>query len=207
MKAKIVNKSHSTSRKKPKVEKKKTVVHTKSGKLAKNIQLKSEAVSTKKNPPKKATHSSPSNKSKEKMNTSHKNKRSKAVLPHKRDENKKINAIQSGFFGNLEDEENSLDIPETLESLDDDLELESGEEDEKLEPFNEDPASPAAGRLADEYNPDDEFDDASETQYGYGWGYNDSFDRPDKDEEEDEEEEELDEDHRYANGLDVNNDN
>ena len=53
-----------------------------------------------------------------------------------------------------------------------------------------------------EYNPDDESDDSSEGDYSYGWGYNDAFDKP-----EDEEKNELDEDERYAHGLDGNNDN
>ncbi|MDD0852671.1 histone protein, partial [Halobacteriovorax sp. GB3] len=51
--------------------------------------------------------------------------------------------------------------------------------------------------LEEEYNPDDnEGDDSS--QFGYGWGYNDAFDKPDEEEEPDL----LDEDERYALGLD-----
>ena len=54
--------------------------------------------------------------------------------------------------------------------------------------------------LTEEYNPDDEDEDPSEGTYGYGWGYNDAFDKP-----EDEDvvaKDAVDEDERYAAGLD-----
>ena len=41
-------------------------------------------------------------------------------------------------------------------------------------------------------------EDDEDGEFGYGWGYNDAFDRPDEEEELDE----LDEDERYAQGMD-----
>jgi hypothetical protein len=70
---------------------------------------------------------------------------------------------------------------------------------DKVESFDEKRVMGMEEKLVDDYNPDDEIAEESEGEYGYGWGYNDSFDKPD---EEFTEEEEMDEDLKYAKGLD-----
>ena len=79
------------------------------------------------------------------------------------------------------------EIEEVLADKDSDVEFESldSQEEEKKENSND-------------FSNDDEDDEIGEGEYGYGWGYNDAFDKPDEEEELDE----MDEDERYAAGLD-----
>ncbi len=57
------------------------------------------------------------------------------------------------------------------------------------------------GKLADEYNPDDEIDESS---FGYGWSYDENLDaKLDSPEEVEKEEELFDEDAEYAQGKPV----
>ena len=57
--------------------------------------------------------------------------------------------------------------------------------------------------LTDEYNPDDEQEGDGQANFGYGWGYEDSLDDPE--ELSSMPSENLDEDEKYALGLDKGN--
>ena len=70
--------------------------------------------------------------------------------------------------------------------------------EERESGFSDNAQEEQAAKLSDEYNPDDEQDDDSNGEYGYGWPTPDAFDNP----EGNSTKEVIDEDERYAQGLD-----
>ena len=88
-------------------------------------------------------------------------------------------------------------ILETIEKEEIDVEtVEIATDSTEETPVTPEPSSD----LTDEYNPDDDPEDGTQTNFGYGWGYEDSLDDPE--ELSSQPSDELDEDERYALGLD-----